>query len=375
MGLFKGLSKLVLYLLILAIVAVAGAGGLYYFLLNEIRGKSIMVPKLVGMEATDAIETVLESGLTLRGIEERYSDIIQPGYIVEQSPMPNTVVKSGRPVTLIKSKGYEETEVPSLVGQMAEDAEMSLYRAGLRLGRKAEVPNPKVPTGRVIVQQPGLGQKASKGSAVNVLVSLGPVQHAYIMPNVTGLSRSEAEEELRALGFNRIIKEERSNVNDPPGIVLDQNPSPGSQVMLSSQVYLAISKEETSAQQASVVVEESETIPERLDTEVEPEIQATPTEITAQEPATPTPTQTPSSRKYTFVYPLPRPKGAGWVEVKSKTGDQTKTVYTGIHSRGGLIEFDTFVEPETQFIIYQDGQKIGTKEVEPRTQRFGEIGR
>lgn len=63
---------------------------------------------------------------------------------------------------------------PDLV--YAEMAESDLAAAGLRLGRQDEAPSDTVPVGVVTEQNPAEGTEAEEGTAVDIVVSMGPQQ-------------------------------------------------------------------------------------------------------------------------------------------------------------------------------------------------------
>ncbi|HNT34145.1 MAG TPA: PASTA domain-containing protein, partial [bacterium] len=327
------------------------------FLVWAIRGQKVAVPRMVGMEASRAVEEILKNGLTLTGIDDEYSEIIQPGCIIDQNPLPGTVVKRGRGIHLTKSKGMEELEIPSVVGQLAEDAENTLMRSGVRRGQRSDAYHDRVGKGRVVVQEPGAGVRGAKGDAVNILVSLGPRQSGYIMPNVLGMNRISAEERLRLCGFSRIDVREKTVLDEVAGVVLEQDPGQGALVYLSSPVLMTVSKASEQPQTPAPVIPDT---PARVEPDLIHESQA------MEEPTEPPPTQIPtlSVVKVRFLYPLPTPKGVGWVEVKMETRSGLQTVYTGVHSKGVLIEFEIFTQPGAVFTVYQDGKQIGTRKVE-----------
>ncbi|MGA7981603.1 MAG: PASTA domain-containing protein, partial [Chromatiaceae bacterium] len=64
--------------------------------------------------------------------------------------------------------------VPDVVGRTLNEAQATLEEAGLQVGAITEEPSDAVPAGDVIEQDPGAGSLVPLGSAVDLLVSLGP---------------------------------------------------------------------------------------------------------------------------------------------------------------------------------------------------------
>jgi YD repeat-containing protein len=66
------------------------------------------------------------------------------------------------------------TKVPQLVGQSRADAEAAIKQAKLNLGTETFQHNTTVPKGQVLTQSPGGNTDATIGTAVNLVLSLGP---------------------------------------------------------------------------------------------------------------------------------------------------------------------------------------------------------
>lgn len=111
-------------------------------------------------------------------------------------------------------------EVPKVTGMDRNEAEKILQKAGLTIARVVERET-RFPDGRVVRQQPAAGEKVSKGSGVALVVSkkgAAPFRPAEqemktatpaktstrAIPDVTGLTFSEAYQQLRRAGFGKI---------------------------------------------------------------------------------------------------------------------------------------------------------------------------
>jgi sulfatase modifying factor 1 len=67
-----------------------------------------------------------------------------------------------------------EVTVPSVIGMTQSEAEASIVAASLVVGTITEDYNSTIPSGRVISSSPVAGSKVNGGSAVNLLISMGP---------------------------------------------------------------------------------------------------------------------------------------------------------------------------------------------------------
>ncbi len=130
----------------------------------------------------------------------------------------------------------ETRSVPSVEGLSADRAVTSLHAEGFeaRLERRSN----GAARDTVIDQSPTPGDKADKGSSVQVIVSSGPATIA--VPNAVGLAETEARDRLVASGFqvaSRHVFAERDT-----GTVVSQSPAAGARADKGARVELVVSK-------------------------------------------------------------------------------------------------------------------------------------
>jgi len=132
----------------------------------------IEVPNLVNQSEDEASITLESMGL---GVMKTYatSDTVKEGYVIRQSPAGGSIVNKGFTVTITISKGLEQVRVPTLTGQSQKNAERELNRVGLILGNITSDYSGEVGVGDVISQDIPAGTMVDKGTAVNIVISLG----------------------------------------------------------------------------------------------------------------------------------------------------------------------------------------------------------
>jgi serine/threonine-protein kinase len=91
--------------------------------------------------------------------------------VIAQTPGGGRELMPGTAVELSVSKGKAEVAVPHVVGQDQATATATLEQAGLQVA-VVEVPSSE-PKGTVVAQSPKAGEKAPKGSEVQINVSRG----------------------------------------------------------------------------------------------------------------------------------------------------------------------------------------------------------
>ncbi|MCD8180500.1 MAG: Stk1 family PASTA domain-containing Ser/Thr kinase [Firmicutes bacterium] len=148
-------------------------------------GGDISAPDVVGMSFDDAVVAIIEAGLNYT-FKEEYSDEVEAGYIIRQTPLGGTKLDADDSINLHVSKGKEEEDVeataaaekvsvPSIIGLDREQAEATLKANGLNLGSVSRGES-TAPEGTVISQSPELGKTAVKGSFVSIVLSRGQVE-------------------------------------------------------------------------------------------------------------------------------------------------------------------------------------------------------
>jgi len=132
-----------------------------------------------------------------------------------------------------------DVNTPNVIGKSLEDARTTLVAYGLKVGSVKHSYSTTVPTNTVISQTPEPQILLSKGSSVDLEVSLG-VHYVTVPTNLIGLSQSDATKNLSAVGL-KIKQIVPRNSNQPAGQVLDVDPAGGTQVPIGTGVTLVVS--------------------------------------------------------------------------------------------------------------------------------------
>ena len=145
----------------------------------------------------------------------------------------------GPPVEVgTKSSEPEEVKVPGVEDTTEQEAEERLTDAGL----ETEVwlrDSPQKDAGKVLEQSLPGGMVAEKSS--KVLLTVGEAPEAAKVPDVVGLSYPEAESSLEESGFLLGGVQEAHSETVPAGMIIKQNPPPGTTLQPNSYVYLTTS--------------------------------------------------------------------------------------------------------------------------------------
>jgi beta-lactam-binding protein with PASTA domain len=204
-----------------------------------IHGREVSMPNLVGKSVSDASSELRSRGLVLRVADRIYSE--QPiNTVVRQAPSPGLLMKVSQQAHVVLSLGQRQLQIPSLEGNSLRVSRIELLRAGLQVGEVSNVTLPDVTADTVVLQSPKAGAGAAS-PRVDVLVSQGPREAAYIMPHLIGMNDADAVRRLESAAIKRKLNSV-SAPQWPHGAVVDQSPTPGARVAASATVELTIAE-------------------------------------------------------------------------------------------------------------------------------------
>jgi serine/threonine-protein kinase len=223
----------------LAALAIAGLAGYLIVAYMVEKNPEVEVPAITGLTLGEALDRLNERKLDLEVREFAFSDAMEENRVLIQRPTPGQVVKAGRAVGVVVSRGAERHSVPDLAGMQTEDASIMLTEAGLRAEVGAKMPGG--PEGTVLGQNRTPGSKLGGGATVVLLVSSGPARQVYRMPRLEGQPRAEAEATLTRLGL-KVERVEEVDLGDATreGRIVSHEPLPGFPVSQETGIVLSV---------------------------------------------------------------------------------------------------------------------------------------
>jgi beta-lactam-binding protein with PASTA domain len=202
-----------------------------------IHGRETTMPNLVGKSVSEANSMLRSRGLVLRVADRAYSDA-PINVVVRQTPTAGLLMKVSQQAHVVLSLGQRQLEIPLLEGNSLRASRIELLRAGLQVGEVSAVTMPDEPVDTVVLQTPRPGAGAAT-PRVDVLVSQGPRDIAYVMPHLVGLNEIDAQRRLDVAGLHRKVNYVTAP-QWPHASVIDQSPLAGSRVSASATIELTI---------------------------------------------------------------------------------------------------------------------------------------
>ena len=224
------------------------------------------MPDVVGLSEKMADKKLSDNNLQMQVKSSEYSDTVEKGNVISQEPKADEVVSKYSKVSVVISLGSDAFDISklNLVGKTKESAESLLKENGFSTDTKEE-PSDTVPKGSVISYTP---TKPKNGERVTLTVSIGKKVTKVVVPNITGMSESEAKTLLETNGLMLGKKAEQHSATVAKGVIIGQSTAAGSSVDSGSSVDYAVSNgvapettQASSEQQSSQSTNEQQTQP------------------------------------------------------------------------------------------------------------------
>lgn len=233
----KKKRKRVLIGLLVAALAIAGIVAGYRAFSAS---RKVTVPDVSGMTKSQAKTAVEAVGLTLEVESTEYSDTVDRGKIISQSPKANAMSREGRTVKVVISKGSESVQVPNVVGMTENEAVSALEKANLQVAEIKREYNDSYSSGVVYNASPSAGSAVDKNSKVTLYVSKG--KETVSVPGLVGLTQNDAESRIKANGFTVGTVTQQYSDSYASGVVMSQSPSEGTQIEKGTTINFVVSK-------------------------------------------------------------------------------------------------------------------------------------
>ena len=139
------------------------------------------------------------------------------------------------------STSESSIQVPNLVGLTQTAAQKSITDAGFTVGTITLQNSDTVTSGNVISQSPAALTTAQGGTVINLVVSSGRAATKQVtIPSLVGLTQTQAEAALQAVGLVPMAGDPEANNTVAAGVVFKQNPSAGSTALVGSTVTFTV---------------------------------------------------------------------------------------------------------------------------------------
>jgi serine/threonine-protein kinase len=238
--------------IILAIVAAAAlCYPLYKGISWVLTDHSLKAPDVLGLTEEEAYKKLDDKGFKMEVGKPEFSDEVEAGKVVKQTPDVGAKAKKGDTITIVLSNGTDpektgeqaggESEVPELTGKSKASAEYTIEQYGFKRGDVKNVDSDK-PIDTVIDQDPAPGEMLAAGEEINITISLGPKDKEVSVPNLLGLTVNKAKSALKKVNLVYGSSTEEYSDDYPKGQIIWQQYKKGTKLNEGQTVKVKVSK-------------------------------------------------------------------------------------------------------------------------------------
>ncbi|GGS59039.1 Stk1 family PASTA domain-containing Ser/Thr kinase [Streptomyces violaceus] len=215
--------------------------GRWAFSGNGVGNDAVPTPNFVGETVNDAKRLARNSDLKLTTTNKPCENQSK-GKVCDQDPKAGTQVKKNDTISLVVSTGAPKVAVPSVVGDIIDDARATLE--GDKYQFKVETKPQESPEdpGTVLEQNPRLGEEVEKGSTITLTIA--KAEEKSTVPDVLGQSCDQAKAQMTANNLVGNCTEVDTQDDNQVGKVIATTPQSGSSVDRNSSVNIQIGKKE-----------------------------------------------------------------------------------------------------------------------------------
>ena len=230
-------------LLTVLICSVLAVSGLIAFF-AAVRGEEeTLVPNVVAADLLAAISMLQEKSLAPR-VEGRVSSDHDKWTVIEQEPEAGTLVKAGRPVLLVVSRGPIIDRVGDYVGRDLDEVRLELqtvfasYRELIKIKEPVARVSDAAAAGTILAQNPAPETPIDGVVVLELVVSKGPQGDLIELQNYVNRPFQGVRDELAVLNLPFVFRVRAAREGEAAGSIVSQSPTAGQEIPYSSILQL-----------------------------------------------------------------------------------------------------------------------------------------
>ncbi len=142
--------------------------------------QGVEVPGVEGLTYDEANTQLVSRGFLVNKTEG-YSDTVEAGRVISQTPTEGNKAPKGSVITVTVSQGKEDTKVrvPNLIGLSEQDGTVEAIEAGLTVNSVTYIYSDEVGEGMICYQSYSHGSYVDQGTSIDIKVSQGAQKVTY----------------------------------------------------------------------------------------------------------------------------------------------------------------------------------------------------
>ncbi|WP_445167846.1 Stk1 family PASTA domain-containing Ser/Thr kinase [Mycolicibacterium sp. Dal123E01] len=198
--------------------------------------KQVEVPDCTALSAADCTKKLKDAGFSKLKQTNSASKPEDKDRVISTVPPANQLSAITNEITIVIGSGPQNAEVPVVAGQTIDVAQQILSASGFL--KTVPVPTDSTePSGQVVGTDPANGQTVPQDTPIQIRVSKG---NQFIMPPLTGQFWTDAEPNLRSLGWTGVLIKgsDVQNSGQRSNAVVTQSPAAGTAVNFGAAITL-----------------------------------------------------------------------------------------------------------------------------------------
>jgi eukaryotic-like serine/threonine-protein kinase len=201
--------------------------------------KEVEIPDVSGMEVEEAVAELMSSGFIIGDKKEISDEEIETGNVIRTNPKAGKMIKEGNEIDLYISTGKEEIELSDYSGRLYDDVVQLLEGKNFKDIEKTEKHDDSEP-GTILEQYPPDGESViPEETVLEFTLSLGP--ELIKLEDLSGYNEKALNNYKESYGLE-IESTQEYHDTVPEGLVISQDPAPGTELKKGSTVRVVISK-------------------------------------------------------------------------------------------------------------------------------------
>ncbi len=188
----EGNGRVIIRTSLIMLMVVILISGIVFFISVK-PAEQVLVPNIKGKKLEDAMLELQVKQLYPR-LQLRFTDTnADMGHILEQSPPAGAIVKAGKRITVVVSRGAVINSVGNYVGKTLTDVQQQLatiFSAGhkqlITIKEPIMYKASSIPAGTILEQNPSPETKISENIFIEFVVSKGPESETVSVPGLQG---------------------------------------------------------------------------------------------------------------------------------------------------------------------------------------------
>ena len=230
-------------LFVLLVLALVVASALVAFFVAVQGEEETLVPQVAAEDLLAALGKLQEKRLIPR-VEARFSADHAKWMVIEQDPIAGTLVKAGRPVLLVVSRGPIIDRVADYVGRDLDEVILELQtlfassRELIKIRQPVSRVTDAVPAGTILDQNPPPNTPLDGVVQLELVVSKGPRGDLLELDDYVAQPFAEVRNHLAEINLPFVFRVRAARDEEAPGSVVSQSPKAGEEIPYSSILQL-----------------------------------------------------------------------------------------------------------------------------------------